>query len=154
MENPRMLKLINPLGRWVIVDRDESSFRQLLDSSPTPAPTVCFVPDGRSALRTPRGPHDRMWMINSWLPDMSGCDLLEMLRDRLEGLPVVICSDRYAVEDELRACRAGATLFLCKPLDLAALRVAPEGEATLAWPATLQRDKCTGAKSVYGIVPS
>ena len=117
-----MFRHLDPVGRIVVVDRDPTGFRQLLDSLPPPKPDTCLLPNGRSALRMPPEPHDLVWIINCRLPDMCGCELLEMLRDRLGRVPAIICSDRYSMEDEVRACRAGAALFLCKPLDAAALQ--------------------------------
>ena len=118
-----MIRSPEPSGRMVVVDRDPTGFQPLFDALPSPKPDTCLLPNGRSALRMPSEAHDLVWIINSRLPDMCGCELLEMLRDRLGRVPVIICSDSYSMEDEVKACRAGAALFLCKPLDARALQV-------------------------------
>jgi len=112
-----MFKFARELGRIVVVDRDPSEVRRLLESIPQDPPALCSLPSGRSALRMPPQPDDLLWLINSQLPDISGCELFEMLRDRFHGVPVIIVADRYSIEEERSACRAGATLYLCKPLD-------------------------------------
>ncbi len=107
--------------RIVIVDSDATEYRRLFYTAPISTPSLCFLSTGRAAMRLSPPLDDRLWMINSELPDMPGCQLFEMLAERLEEVPVMIVGDRYRVEDELRACRAGAALYLCKPLDIAAL---------------------------------
>ena len=112
-----MFRFAQEPGRIVVVDKDQADIRRILESTPEAMQVLCTLPDGRSALRMPPRPDDLLWMINSRLPDIAGCELLEMLRDRFHGVPVVIVADRYSSEDELHACRAGATLYLCKPLE-------------------------------------
>jgi PleD family two-component response regulator len=55
-----------------------------------------------------------LYLVNARLPDMSGFDLFEMLRDQVTTAQVFIVSDSYDDEDERRACRHGAALYLCK----------------------------------------
>jgi len=82
---------------------------------------VVFFATGRDALRAPDG-GDAFWLVSTQLPDMSGFDLYEMLRDRLVGTSVGIVAARYRPEEEIRAYQAGAVIFACKPLDAAWLR--------------------------------
>lgn len=117
-----MFRFARESGRIVVVDHDRSDIYRLLGSMPHAMPVLCSLPDGRSALRMPPQPDDVLWLINSRLPDIAGCELLEMLRDRFHGVPVVIVADSYSSEDELRACRAGATLYVCKPLEASVLQ--------------------------------
>ena len=57
------------------------------------------------------------------LPDMSGIELLERLRERGLELPVIIIADRGDVPTAVRAIRSGAVDFLEKPfLDRALLQ--------------------------------
>jgi DNA-binding response OmpR family regulator len=69
-----------------------------------------------AALRHTAGSELEMWVINMKLPDMSGPDLLAMLRTRYPGVPVCLVSDSYRAEEEIRARCSGAELYLCKPL--------------------------------------
>lgn len=57
------------------------------------------------------------------LPDMSGIQLLEQLRSRGLGLPVIFIANRSDVPTAVRAIRSGAVDFLEKPfLDRALLQ--------------------------------
>ena len=72
-----------------------------------------FLTSGRTAIRFANRAVD-LWMINVSLPDMSGLELVEMLRDRARGTRVFVIADQYTPDDERRACRCGADLYLCK----------------------------------------
>jgi len=111
-----MSKSFNTRGRIVVVDEDPASYGPLLEAVAHAQQSLYFVPTGRAALRLPRQSDDRLWIINAELPDISAFALLEMLQERLHRVPVIVLGDCYRVEDELRACRSGAALYLCKPL--------------------------------------
>ncbi len=94
-----------------------------------PADYVCLAPrvragqmdcrcvvSGAAALRIAPAVDAALWAINAELPDMSGFDLMEMMRDNLVDPSIVLVGDRYRVEDEIRCRQAGATLYFCKPL--------------------------------------
>ena len=94
-----------------------------------PADYVCLAPlvragrmdcrlvvSGAAALRIVPAVDAALWTINTELPDMSGFDLMEMMRDNLVDPSIVLVGDRYRVEDEIRCRQAGATLYFCKPL--------------------------------------
>ena len=94
-----------------------------------PADYVCLAPlvragqldcrlvvSGGAALRIAPAVDAALWAINAELPDMSGFDLMEMMRDNLVDPSIVLVGDRYRVEDEIRCRQAGATLYFCKPL--------------------------------------
>lgn len=51
------------------------------------------------------------------MPEMSGLELLELLRRREIGLPVIIVTGRGDATSRERAQRAGAFAFLDKPVD-------------------------------------
>lgn len=94
-----------------------------------PADYVCLAPlvragrmdcrlvvSGAAALRIAPAVDAALWTINTELPDMSGFELMEMMRDNLVDPSIVLVGDRYEVEDEMRCRQAGATLYFCKPL--------------------------------------
>ena len=70
----------------------------------------------RAALRSSTTAAPDLWILNMNLPDMSGTDLLSMLRWRFPGVPVFLVSDDYRQEDEISARSSGAEMYLCKPL--------------------------------------
>lgn len=106
-------------GRIVVVDPRRRDYQQLFEHCPQVP--LSFLPDARSALRVPPQADDQLWMINCVLPDASGFALLEMLDDRMHGVPVVLVGDEYDSEYERRACSSVAALYVCKPLDARAL---------------------------------
>lgn len=71
---------------------------------------------GRDALRRDATQTPEMWVVNMRLPDMPGTDLMNMLRWRYPGVPVVLVSDSYRAEDEITARCSGAEMYLSKPL--------------------------------------
>jgi len=84
--------------------------------------TIRFYASGREALRTVRVAQNAVWLISISLPDMTGFDLYDMLRERLEGAAVCLVADEYRQEDEIRAYRAGAAMYVCRPIEQAWLR--------------------------------
>ena len=74
---------------------------------------VHFLTTARAALRFSWSTPPALWIIHTWLPDMAGLDLCDMLRQRDKQSLVLIISDQCEAEDERRACRLGATSYLC-----------------------------------------
>jgi DNA-binding NarL/FixJ family response regulator len=98
----------------VVIDAHPNDYRDMTLLAGTYNWNLHFLTTGAAALHfAPRG-HPALWMINVRLPDMSGFDLVEMLRD--EGVPgrVFAVADEYRAADESQACRYGADLYLCK----------------------------------------
>jgi two-component system, LuxR family, response regulator FixJ len=65
-----------------------------------------FKADGKGCL-----------LLDLHMPEMSGLELLELLRRREIGLPVIIVTGRGDAATRERARRAGAFAFLEKPVD-------------------------------------
>ena len=102
----------------VVVDPDRAGYNAIAATAENDGTSVHFLAGGRAALRLNPIGGVALWLINVELPDMSGFDLFEMLRERLdEGTAVCMVAATYRVEEELRACRAGATMYVCKPLE-------------------------------------
>lgn len=59
-----------------------------------------------------------LYILDAWLPDMSGYDLCEHIRNRDRHTPVVFFTALSRLDDRNRAVDAGANAFLCKPDDL------------------------------------
>ncbi len=58
-----------------------------------------------------------LWMVNMRLPDMSGIGFLNLVRYRSRRCPVFLIGDDYSPEDEIAARAAGASAYLCKPVN-------------------------------------
>ncbi len=116
--NPENARLV-PLG----IVGHEHDFRDALASFVDDADVVLrYYPNGRDVLRRVSAEWNAVWIIDLVLDDMSAFDLLEMVRDRLQGATVCMIGRRYQAEDEMNAYRIGATIYTCRPLETTWLR--------------------------------
>lgn len=74
-----------------------------------------FFPTGHDALVSLAQAGDAAWLVNAQLPDMTGIELLRLIRQRRPGAHVSLVDDAYSAVNELGARSAGATAYLCKP---------------------------------------
>ena len=100
----------------VVVDHKRSDYNGLFTSVDDVWLEVCLLSSAGDALRLARNRTIGLWMINVRLPDLSGFDLVEMLRPQASDAAVVMVTDEYRLEDELRALVLGVTQYFCKPL--------------------------------------
>lgn len=87
---------------------------------------------GEEALQRVDASLATLWMVNVRLPDMSGVCLLNLLRRRRRRCPVFLIGDVYSAEDELSARAAGASAYLCKPVNAVWLRLCRQAVARAA----------------------
>ncbi len=71
-------------------------------------------------------------LVNDWLPDASGLDLLRGLQEQGREIPVIIMTHYSSVEEAVTSIRHGAADYLTKPLRLEALRLAVNNAIALA----------------------
>ncbi|MDR7336179.1 MAG: response regulator [Roseateles sp.] len=80
--------------------------------------SVDWVRDGRQAeLALGHRLHD-LAILDLGLPQVDGMQLLKTLRDRGDGMPVLIASARDTVRDKIAGLEAGADDYVLKPFDL------------------------------------
>jgi CheY-like chemotaxis protein len=113
-----------------------------------------FCINGHSAMRLARRFAADAWIVAADLPEMSGCDLVDMLSARvLQGdvdpprfgarssldrageslhAAIFIVSDDYRIEDEHRALAAGIAGFIVHPVTLDVIRDSLQHAATPA----------------------
>jgi DNA-binding response OmpR family regulator len=58
-----------------------------------------------------------LWMVNIRLPDMSGIGFLHLVRYRSRRCPVFLIGEDYLPDEEVAARSAGASAYLCKPVN-------------------------------------
>ncbi|MBN1910198.1 MAG: response regulator [Pirellulales bacterium] len=105
-----------------VVDHDRTYFDAVAASVPGVQATFRHYASGREALRRGRQDGNQFWLIRVSLPDMTGFDLVEMLRDRLDSSTVCLVATDYRVDDELQAYRTGVAMYACRPVETAWLR--------------------------------
>lgn len=84
-----------------------------------------YATSGDEALRLPRKSPLGLWLINFHLPDMTGAELLALVRSRDPNAACILVGDTYKQSDEITARQLGATLYGCKPPQAAWLRALP-----------------------------
>ena len=78
---------------------------------------VIDAPNGKAALELlARKPH--LVILDLGLPDIDGLDLLRQLRQREEGLPIVVLSSRGDEAGKVAALDLGADDYLTKPFGM------------------------------------
>jgi DNA-binding response OmpR family regulator len=100
-----------------VVDANVGDYQDLASNLSENGYHLEICANGRAALRLDPSKAPEMWVVNMNLPDISGPNLLSMLRWRYPGVPICLVSDNYRAEDEITARCSGAELYLCKPLE-------------------------------------
>jgi two-component system copper resistance phosphate regulon response regulator CusR len=73
------------------------------------------VPDGTTALNCVANTDYDLVILDLMLPDLDGLKVLERIRARKAGPPVLILSARGAVDDRVKGLETGADDYLTKP---------------------------------------
>ena len=76
---------------------------------------VDAAPDGATALDFVHATDYDLVILDIMLPDMDGLQVLEKIRNRKLGPPVLILSARGALDDRVRGLEQGADDYLVKP---------------------------------------
>jgi DNA-binding response OmpR family regulator len=69
------------------------------------------------ALRLAKAEHFDLYLIDNWMPEVSGVGLCERLREFDQHTPVLFYSGAAYETDKLRALSSGAQGYLVKPVD-------------------------------------
>jgi two-component system OmpR family response regulator len=107
------------LSNVIVVDANCDAYHALAIALRPHDVHVCCFSTGRDALRTIGAFPSALWIVNIQLPDISGVDLLRLIRHRIRRCGIILVGDDYSAEDELAARAAGATAYLCKPASIA-----------------------------------
>src|SRR5438128_1242375 len=82
---------------------------------------VLEAPDGRRALELLKHVAPRLAIVDVWMPEMDGIELVERMRNQAPGVPIIVVSGHGTIETAVRVIRLGAFDFLEKPFPLDAL---------------------------------
>ena len=103
-------------SRVQIVDPQYEDYHCLLELAASAGLNLGFTRTGHAAQRTGRLLGVDLWIVNTELPDMSGFDLLDMLRSAQADSTVFVVDDVYRFECEQQAMMLQAVQYLCKPV--------------------------------------
>lgn len=107
--------------RILVVDDDPISARMLQFLLSEQGYQVEIVDNARGALAlVGRAPPDLM-LLDVNLPQISGFDFYQHLRDQSYDLPVIFVTAKGELEDRLQGLRMGADDYICKPFQPAEL---------------------------------
>jgi two-component system, OmpR family, KDP operon response regulator KdpE len=106
-----------PALRVLVVD-DEPPIRKLLRMGlGTEGYQVIDAPNGKAALELiPEKPD--LIILDLGLPDIQGLDLLRTMRERNEGVPIVVLSSRADEAAKVQALDLGADDYVTKPFGM------------------------------------
>ena len=109
----------------LVIDPHPNDYLHLAASMEAAEFRFLYATCGDEALRLPRQTPVALWLINSHLPDMTGVELLALVRSRDPGAACMLVGDNYCEKDELSARQLGATFYGCKPPQVEWLRALP-----------------------------
>ncbi|HZP75670.1 MAG TPA: response regulator transcription factor [Pseudolabrys sp.] len=103
--------------RILVVD-DEPPIRKLLRMGlSTQGYEVIEAPNGKTALESLEDKPDLV-ILDLGLPDIGGIELLRKIRERYDGLPVVVLSSRDDESGKVQALDLGADDYVTKPFGM------------------------------------
>src|SRR6266850_7468903 len=79
---------------------------------------VLEAEDGRGALQLIAAERPRLVIVDIWMPEMDGIELLRRIRDSDPMTPVIVISGHGNIETAVTATKLGAFDFIEKPFSL------------------------------------
>lgn len=104
--------------RILVVDDDERVTRSVEAVLRDEGFDVLTVAGGREALDALEREAPALVLLDVWMPDLDGIEVLERIRARCGGIPVIVLSGHGTVELAVKATRLGAVDFIEKPFSL------------------------------------
>ena len=108
----------------ILVVDDEAGIRQSLRGVlADEGYRVIEAEDGRNALQLIGTERPGLVILDIWMPEMDGIELLRRIRDSHPGTPVIVISGHGNIETAVTATKLGAFDFIEKPFSLDGLLV-------------------------------
>src|SRR5438128_7884143 len=105
----------------LVVDDEEKIRRTLRGVLADEGFEVVEAADGRRALELLQHVEPRLAIVDVWMPEVDGIELVERMRSHAPRLPIIVISGHGTIETAVRVIRLGACDFLEKPFQLDAL---------------------------------
>src|SRR5512138_226624 len=104
-----------PFNRLLIVDDDDGFRGALAASMDSRGFAVAPAPNGCTALAWLAAHECDMVLLDLKMPDMSGLDVLDRIRERWPAVEVIVLTGHGTIDTAVAAIRRGAFHFLTKP---------------------------------------
>src|SRR6202051_1224874 len=115
-------KVVPSMSSHILVADDERSIRLMLEAGlKLHGFRVTSVPTGSKALEVARNGGIDAVLSDIYMPDGGGLDLVKDLRQLDSAIPIILMTAQGSVEAAVRAMSEGATDFIGKPFDVAAV---------------------------------
>jgi CheY-like chemotaxis protein len=111
----RPVRPANRIPTVCVVDPKADDYQGWDELAEAKGAKLKIVASAEEALRLARTATVDLWVVNTELPGLSGCELCSMLKSRSSSTPMYLVADRYTPEAERAAWQARATLFGDKP---------------------------------------
>src|SRR5262249_11088054 len=99
----------------LVVDDEENIRHTLRGVLADEGYDVVEAPDGRRALELMRRVAPRLAIVDVWMPEVDGIELVERMRTQAPGVPIIVISGHGTIETAVHVIRLGAFDFLEKP---------------------------------------
>jgi UDP-3-O-[3-hydroxymyristoyl] N-acetylglucosamine deacetylase len=110
------------MSETILVVDDEEGIRNTLRGVLTDEGyEVLEASDGRRALELMARSVPRLAIVDVWMPEVDGIELVERMRAQAPAVPIIVISGHGTIETAVRVIRLGAFDFLEKPFPLDAL---------------------------------
>ena len=115
-------KVVPSTSSHILVADDERSIRLMLEAGlKLNGFRVTSAPTGSKALEVARNGGIDAVLSDIYMPDGGGLDLIKDLRQIEPAIPIILMTAQGSVEAAVRAMAEGATDFIGKPFDVAAV---------------------------------
>ena len=102
----------------LIVDDEQNIRETLKDVLEDEGYAVITAEDGKVALRMLKTHIVDAVLLDLWLPEIGGMDVLKAIRERGSDVPVIIISGHGTIDTAVKATKEGAFDFIEKPLSI------------------------------------
>jgi UDP-3-O-acyl N-acetylglucosamine deacetylase len=137
----------------LVVDDEENIRRTLRGVLADEGFEVLEAADGRRALELLERTVPRLAIVDIWMPEVDGIELVERMRAQAPEVPIIVISGHGTIETAVRVIRLGAFDFLEKPFPLDALLQVVERALGGGDPATGAAPSDAGATRVPALAP-
>jgi len=114
--------LVAPEKKILIIDDEPSITSLLCKSFATDGYLVEFSNTGVEGIIQARRFHPNLILIDIMLPDLSGYEVIKILREEID-IPLILFSSKSKEEEKIHGFKVGADDYIVKPFSLKELKV-------------------------------